>query len=75
MREELNCHYDMVLTEVARDNPRSLKVCEGCCVFGGTKQRKSYVFRVQAHLNVGFEVVSSSSFGGVQFDIVCWKWR
>jgi len=26
MREGLSSQYDMVLTEVARDNPRSLKV-------------------------------------------------
>jgi hypothetical protein len=79
MRSELSGVFDMVLTEVARDNPRSLKVghvrgCDVACTAIVCVGNSEPVL-VKAHINVGFEVVSTSSFDGVEFDIVCWRWR
>ena len=87
MRRELSSEFDMVLTEIARDNPRSLKVNTAALrsfynpkpVLAGRalwfKDETLKPLSFQAHINVGFEVVSSSSFDGVCFDIVCWRWR
>ncbi len=87
MRQHLSGEFDMVLTEIARDNPRSLKVnalqldhvtlnnCLSCNYLLTHEMRNSQPLPFQAHINVGFEVVSSSSFEGTEFDIVCWRWR
>lgn len=52
-RDEYAARFAYLLTDVASDNPRSLRV----------------------HRRVGFEVVATTAYGGVDWHVVLWDWR